>query len=359
MNRRLRILVVGCGHMGTLHARAYHEMHNDFEIVGLVSRGSDSRKRLNAQMGGRYTEFDDYFSALEITKPEGVCISTYPDTHADYAVAAMEAAAHVFLEKPLATNVSDCRRVMDVARHLGRKLLVGYILQVHPSWQQFVEIGRTLGKPLVMRMNLNQQSYGAEWETRKRLLQSVSPIVDCGVHYVDVMCRITRARPLRVNSIGARLSDEISPEQVNYGQLQIVFDDNSVGWYEAGWGPMMSETAFFVKDIVGPGGSVSMVHRNTADASDSSDVDSHVKTEALLVHRSQLDSDGGLAKSDTWINVTDEPDHSELCRREQERFLRAIRTKFDLREHLDSAVESLRIVLAADQSWKEGRSIDL
>ena len=38
----------------------------------------------------------------------------------------------------------------------------------------------------------------------------------------------------------------------NYGQLQVTFDDGSVGWYEAGWGPMMSETAFFVKDVIGP-----------------------------------------------------------------------------------------------------------
>ena len=358
MDHRLRILVVGCGHMGTLHARAYHEMRNDFEIVGLVSRGSDSRKRLNADLGGKYSEFDDYFRALEITRPDAVCIGTYPDTHTTFAIAAMEAGAHVFLEKPLATNISDCRRVVDSARRLDRKLLVGYILQVHPSWQQFVEIGRTLGKPLVMRMNLNQQSYGAEWETHKRLLQSISPIVDCGVHYVDVMCRITNARPMRVSSIGARLSDEIRRDQVNYGQLQIVFDDGSVGWYEAGWGPMMSETAFCIKNIVGPVGSVSMVQRTTTNGT-SSDVDSHVKTEALLVHRSKLDRDGALAKADTWIDVTEEPDHSELCRREQERFLRVSRANLDLTEHLESAVQSLRIVLAADQSWKEGRSVDL
>ena len=34
----------------------------------------------------------------------------------------------------------------------------------------------------------------------------------------------------------------------------MTFDDGSVGWYEAGWGPMMSETAFFVKDVIGPEG---------------------------------------------------------------------------------------------------------
>ena len=45
----------------------------------------------------------------------------------------------------------------------------------------------------------------------------------------------------------------------NYGHLQVTFDDGSVGWYEAGWGPMMSEVAFFVKDVIGPKGCVSIV----------------------------------------------------------------------------------------------------
>ncbi|TIP71723.1 MAG: gfo/Idh/MocA family oxidoreductase, partial [Mesorhizobium sp.] len=77
-----------------------------------------------------------------------------------------------------------------------------------------------------------------------------SPIVDCGVHYLDVMLQITDARPVEVRGMGLRLSDEIAPTMYNYGHLQVLFDDGSVGWYEAGWGPMISETAFFVKDVI-------------------------------------------------------------------------------------------------------------
>jgi hypothetical protein len=65
------------------------------------------------------------------------------------------------------------------------------------------------------------------------------------------MCRMTGARPVRVSGIAARLAGDIAPGQANYGQLQVTFDDGSIGWYEAGWGPMMSETAFFVKDVIG------------------------------------------------------------------------------------------------------------
>lgn len=344
--------------MGASHARAYHGMPG-FEIVGLVSRGAASRQALNAQLGGHLPEFSDYATALAMTKPDAVCISTYTETHVDYAVAAMEAGAHVFLEKPVAETLDGCARVIGTARRLKKALVVGYILQVHPSWQKFTELAQSLGKPLVMRMNLNQQSAGANWATHRNLLASTSPIVDCGVHYVDVMCRMTGARPVRVNGIGARLTDEIAPGQVNYGHLQVVFDDGSIGWYEAGWGPMMSETAFFVKDVIGPKGCVSIVAQRATRSGRSANIDDHTSTEALKLHHAALGPDGQFARSDEIIAVTDEPDHDELCRREQEVFLRAIRGEVDLESHWQAATDSLTVVLAADQSFKEGRTITL
>src|SRR5688572_21033608 len=177
--------------MGSSHARAYHRMPTDFEIVGLVSRAGESRRRLNSNLGGRYPEFSDYADALALTTPDAVCISTYSETHAEFAIAALEAGAHVFLEKPVADTIASAERVIEAAARAKRALVVGYILQVHPAWQAFTTIARTLGTPLVMRMNLNQQSSGGQWATHKNLLRSTSPIVDCGVHYVDVMCRMT------------------------------------------------------------------------------------------------------------------------------------------------------------------------
>ena len=345
--------------MGTSHALAYQALAQDFEIVGLVSRGADSRGVLNRKLGGGIAEFSDYTQALAATRPDVVCISTYPDTHAAYAIAAMEAGAHVFLEKPVAETVAECERVVATAHRLRRKLVVGYILQVHPSWLRFVELAQTLGKPLVMRMNLNQQSSGDNWKTHRALMQTCSPIVDCGVHYVDIMCLMTGSRPVRVSGIGARLSDELPAGMVNYGQLQVTFADGSVGWYEAGWGPMMSEEAFFVKDVVGPKGSVTIVAGKGAQEGNSADVDGHTGAQALKVHHSALGADGKFSKPDQLVPTEADPGHDGLCEREQVYFEKAIREDLDLTAHLDDAVNSMRIVAAADQSFREGRTINL
>lgn len=350
----LKVLVAGCGHMGTSHARAYHNM-DAFEIVGLVSRSPQSRNRLSEELGG-YATFSDFETALEETRPDVVSINTYPDTHARYARLSLEAGAHLFVEKPLATTVEEAQQIADLAAARNRKLVIGYILRVHPSWTTFIAVAKTLGKPLVMRMNLNQQSSGAQWGTHKQLMQSMSPIVDCGVHYVDVMCQMTRARPVRVSAMGARLSDEIASDMYNYGHLQVFFDDGSVGWYEAGWGPMMSETASFVKDVVGPRGCVSIADE-AKEVSDN--IEGHTQTGGLHVHYGNLDEHGYLTRPDERIDTSDEPSHDELCALEQEFLLQAIQEDLDLTDHVEDAVNSLRIVLAADRSFREGRSITI
>jgi predicted dehydrogenase len=337
----MRVLIAGLGNMGMSHALAHHNDPRS-QIVGLVNR---SPVALPAGMD--YPMFKTFEEGLN-TKPDLVVIATYSDSHADFACAAMQQGAHVFVEKPLATNVADAKRVVETAHRLNRKLVVGYILRHHPSWQRLIVEARDLGPPYVFRLNLNQQSSGAAWDTHKQLMQSTSPIVDCGVHYVDVMCQITDAKPLRVHGIGLRLSNEIAPDMYNYGQFQVIFDDGSVGWYEAAWGPMISETAYFVKDIISPKGAVSIV---SAESGGSAQVEGHTWVGAIRVHM--------VSGEDRLIQLQNEPGHQALCDSEQAYVLRAIAQDIDLSRHMHDAVQSLAICLAADQSIRTGTVIEL
>jgi predicted dehydrogenase len=307
MSKPLRVLVVGLGNMGMAHARAYNAL-DGFQLAGLCARSIADRTDLPWQ---DVPKFSSYQQALSEVKPDVVSINTWPDTHAEFAIRAIESGAHVFVEKPLAPTVEQARRVVDAAIRHHRKLVIGYILRVHPSWAKLVELARTLGKPLVMRMNLNQQSLGQAWTWHRNLMQTLSPLVDCGVHYVDIMCQMTQSRPVRVHGIGARLSDEVRVD--NYGHLHVEFEDGSVGWYEAGWGPMMSEVAFFVKDVVGPRGAVSIIASEQAAGAEagaattaSSDIESHTKTSVIRLHHAALLPDNALARPDELFRMDDD-----------------------------------------------------
>jgi predicted dehydrogenase len=339
----MRILVAGLGQMGRSHALAWAR-HPGAELVGLVNRSPvDLPPGLATIPQGQ-----DFHEALARLRPDLAVIATYSDSHAEYAMAAMRAGAHVFVEKPIATRVEDARQVVETARQTGRKLVVGYILRHHPGWQRLIAEARALGGPYVFRLNLNQQSTGPAWEVHKALMRSTPPIVDCGVHYVDVMCQITDAAPVEVRGMGLRLSDEIAADAYNYGHFQVLFNDGSLGWYEAGWGPMMSDTAFFVKDVISPNGAVSI--RMSEDAR-SDDIGTHTRTAKLRLHR--------LGEPDRDLSMADEPGHQELCDAEAAFMARAITENADLARHMQDAVSSLSVCLAADASVRSGQPVRL
>ncbi|WP_017998510.1 Gfo/Idh/MocA family oxidoreductase [Paracoccus sp. N5] len=339
----MRVLVAGLGNMGRSHALAWARQPGA-ELVGLVNR---SPVALPPELAA-IPQSQDFHEALARLRPDLVVVATYSDSHAEYAIAAMRAGAHVFVEKPLATKVEDARRVIETAQETGRKLVVGYILRHHPSWQRLIAEARALGGPYVFRLNLNQQSSGPTWEVHKALMRTTPPIVDCGVHYVDVMCQITDAAPVEVRGMGLRLSREIAADAYNYGHFQVLFQDGSLGWYEAGWGPMMSDSAFFVKDVVSPNGAVSI---RMAEDARSDDIDTHTRTATLRLHK--------VGEPDQDLSMTGEPGHQALCDAEAAFMARAIAENADLTRHMQDAVSSLAVCLAADESVRTGQPVRL
>jgi hypothetical protein len=101
--------------------------------------------------------------------------------------------------------------------------------------------------------------------------------------------------------------------------------------------------------------------RGSAEAlSGSADIDKHTKTDMIRVHHADVDGATKLfLRPDELIPMEDEPGHQDLCDREQALFLRAICEDLDLTDSMQAAVDSLRIVLAAEQSIAEQRVITL
>ena len=165
-------------------------------------------------------------------------------------------------------------------------------------------------------------------------------------------------RPVQVRGMGLRLSDEIPPEQVNFGHLQVLFEDGSIGWYEAGWGPMISETAFFVKDVMSPKGSVSIVMDEGAK---SADIDTHTKTATIRLHRATLDADGPIRAPGRACSRC----RTSPAIRRSATASRTFVSEGDRRGRRPDAAherrhpQSLEVVLVADRSMRERRAIDL
>jgi hypothetical protein len=88
-------------------------------------------------------------------------------------------------------------------------------------------------------------------------------------------------------------------------------------------------------------------------------MDGVIKSECLLLHRADTDKNGSFAHKDELITLDETPDVKELCRREQEYLLKAIKEDIDLSNHLEDAVNSLKIVQAADESFRTNSPVQL
>src|SRR5262249_25692321 len=103
-----RVLVVGLGNMGMSHALAYTRIPG-VGVVGACTRNIDEVKLPEPLANAK--RYSGYDRALNELKPDIVSVNTLPDTHAEFAIKAMEAGAHVFVEKPLAETVASAERV--------------------------------------------------------------------------------------------------------------------------------------------------------------------------------------------------------------------------------------------------------
>jgi hypothetical protein len=92
---------------------------------------------------------------------------------------------------------------------------------------------------------------------------------------------------------------------------------------------------------------------------ESDDIDSHTKTNSLLLHHSDIGPDGNFLLKDEIINTESEPDHQGLCNLEQEFFYDSIINDSNLSDHQEDAINSLRIVLAADEAYRTGRTVGI
>src|SRR5690606_12980767 len=111
-----------------------------------------------------------------------------------------------------------------------------------------------------------------------------------------------------------------------------------------------------VKDILSPKGCVSIV---MSEGAKSDDIDTHTKTATIRLHSAETGPDGRVAKPDALLSMEGEPGHQQLRDAEQALLLKAIRKHVDLTRHMDDAVKSLAVCLAADESGRTGRAVKL
>jgi len=186
-----KAMVVGCGSIGRRHVRNLKAL--GIGQFAFCDKNPEALKQCNEDVKGEL--FTGYREALRSYKPDFVLICTPPVYHVDEALAALQAGAHVFIEKPLSHESAGVDVLLAEARRHNRNVQVGYNLRFHPGLQilkELIESGK-IGR--VLWLNVEAGQYLPDWRPWQNYRDSYSArhdlgggIILDGSHELDYIC---------------------------------------------------------------------------------------------------------------------------------------------------------------------------
>lgn len=248
---RLRIGVIGLGWFGEIHCDTIMGVAN-LELAALCTRTPERLKALAEKFGVKKT-YRDYRELLTDASIDAVSIVTMWDQHTEPAIAALEAGKHVFLEKPMASTVEDCSKIIAAAKRSKGILLIGHICRFNPRYRmakQAIDAGR-IGRIVAMS---SRRNIPAAWTPE--ILNKIGPIVGDAIHDTDLMLWFTGDN---IVSAYAQTVDVRGLKFPDIGQTMYRFAGGATAILETVW-CMPEKTPFDIDERMSIIGSEGLIH---------------------------------------------------------------------------------------------------
>jgi len=155
----IRFGVIGLGNWGLMHVATF-QSHPSAELTAVCDADADKAKRV-AQEHGVPRWYDEYAALLADPQVDAVSIVTPDFAHTEIALAALQAGKHVLIEKPLATTLEDCQKIVAAADRSDKKFMVDFHNRWNPTFAKtktYIERGE-LGQVRLIYLRLNDQIF--------------------------------------------------------------------------------------------------------------------------------------------------------------------------------------------------------
>jgi predicted dehydrogenase len=183
---KTKMAVVGCGHLGTIHARLLAG-RDDVELVAVVDPSPDAAARVSQAHGclaaSDPRDLVGRVDAAVVAAPTGL--------HASVSLPLLEAGIDLLVEKPIAAEVEDARAIVTTARRHGRIVAVGHVERFNPAWKLATE---HVGRPTVI-----ESARLAPFTFRS---MDVGVVHDLMIHDIDLVLSLEPGRLEHVEAHG-------------------------------------------------------------------------------------------------------------------------------------------------------------
>jgi predicted dehydrogenase len=186
---KLRVGVVGVGHLGSRHAMIYKDM-DDVELAGVCDIDSNRAKEIGDAL--KVESFDSYKKLFD--RVDAVSIVVPTDSHYEVSRDFLKNGIHTLVEKPVTRTVDEAEDLLRLSREKGLVLQVGHVerfnaaviaLEKLVTIPRFIEVHRL--SPYLSR--------GIE----------VGVVLDLMIHDLDIILRIVKAPVSRIDALGVNI----------------------------------------------------------------------------------------------------------------------------------------------------------
>ncbi|MGN6626866.1 MAG: Gfo/Idh/MocA family protein [Tepidisphaeraceae bacterium] len=203
-HQKLRWAIVGLGELALGEVLPAFAQSEHARVTALVSGHPDKARKVADYYGvdpkHLYT-YDNYDAIAYDDQIDIVYVILPNHMHAEYTVRALKAGKHVLCEKPMATTVAECQRMIDAAKQTNKKLMIAYRLHYEPYNLKAVELLRSnaLGKIKVIEASNLQNTYPPNIRLSKKT--GGGPLGDVGIYCLNAARYLTGEEPIEVSAM--------------------------------------------------------------------------------------------------------------------------------------------------------------
>ncbi len=234
MKKEIGFGIIGCGTWGDVHARTLSQSPNS-KLVGICDLDLGRAKQF-AEKYNTLFAYDNVNAMLENKDIDAVSIVTPDFTHTELICAALEAGKHIIVEKPMATTVEDCRRIINLRDKMGKKLMVNY----SNRWKTpFIQVKKLitsgeLGDLQMVNIKLNDTIYVPtkmlSWASKSNALNFL------GTHLVDLIRWVSSTEINRVYSVSqSKLLKSMGIDTPDFFQSILELNNGGTVYMENCW----------------------------------------------------------------------------------------------------------------------------
>ena len=216
----LRVAVVGAGAFGRNHLRVYRELQNAgeaVELAGVVDREPAVAAEAAAKFGVPWFEtIEACLAAVGPLDAASICVPTVH--HASAAEPLLAAGIDLLIEKPLAANLADADRILELSRRHGRMVQAGHLERFNPA----VTAAREhLHQPMFF------ESHRLSVFTPRSL--DVDVVLDLMIHDLDIVLSLVASPVREVRAVGL----PVLSNKVDIANVRLEFENGCVANFTA------------------------------------------------------------------------------------------------------------------------------